>query len=147
MRAAALLCLAIMLGTGAEAAEETSPVGKWRTFSDLTGRESGIVEIERNGDTLQGKVVRLIPQPGDPLNPVCRKCDGPEKDHPILGLMILKGFRKDGDEWDGGTILDPRSGSLYSCELRLDDSGRKLLVHGYIGISLIGRTQTWIRAD
>jgi len=61
-------------------------------------------------------------------DPVCKNCDGSEKNQRTVGLMILKGFKRDGDEWDGGTILDPRSGEVYSSELRLNDDGKKLLV-------------------
>jgi uncharacterized protein (DUF2147 family) len=126
-------------------ADEMSPVGRWRTFSDRTGAETGVVEISQADDALTGKVIRIIPQPGDPVVPVCRKCDGAQKDQRVVGLTILKNFRRDGDMWDGGTILDPRTGWVYSSELRLDDGGHKLQVRGYLGISLLGRTQTWIR--
>jgi uncharacterized protein (DUF2147 family) len=131
----------------AGAADLSSPVGQWRTIDDKTGRENGLVEIWRVGDELQGRVVKVIPKPGDNPNPVCDKCDGPEKGQPVVGMTILKGFKHDGDAWDGGTILDPKSGNVYSSELRLDDGGQKLLVRGYLGISLLGRTQTWLRAD
>lgn len=144
--AAAALVLIMALAAAAIAAPP-SPVGLWRTFDDRSGRESGLIEITENGGELVGRIVKIIPQPGDPADPVCKKCDGPEKNQKVLGMMILKGFRPDGDEWDGGTILDPRSGNVYSSELRIDDGGRKLLVRGYIGISLLGRTQTWVRGE
>jgi uncharacterized protein (DUF2147 family) len=143
---AILAALASTAGSMA-AADDASPVGRWRTFDDRTGHESGLVEIARTGDALEGRVVRIIPRAGEPADPVCKKCDGPEKNQRVIGMTILKGFKRDGDEWDGGTILDPRSGSVYSSELRLDDGGRKLLVRGYIGISLLGRTQTWLREE
>lgn len=126
-------------------AGELSPVGHWKTFDDKTGAQSGLIEITQSGDELTGRVIKLIPQPGDPADPHCKKCDGPEKDQRVLGMIILKGFKRDGDEWDGGTILDPRSGNVYSSEMRLDDAGQKLFVRGYIGISLLGRTTTWVR--
>lgn len=136
-----------MIAAASALGAETSPIGRWRTFSDATGAESGMIEITQAGDVLVGKVVKTIPQPGDPRDPVCNECDGPEKNQRVLGMTILKGFRRDGDEWDGGTILDPRTGIVYSCELRLDDGGKKLLVRGYVGISLLGRTVTWIRSE
>jgi uncharacterized protein (DUF2147 family) len=67
-----------------------------------------------------------------------------KRDHPILGLMILKGFEKDGDnEYEDGTIYDPKNGKTYSCIIR--QKGNKLSVRGYIGVSLIGRTTTWTK--
>lgn len=132
---------------GSSLAGDLSPVGFWRTFDDETGKESGIVEITRAHDTLVGKVVKIIPEPGDPANPLCNKCDGPEKDQPVLGLTILKGFHQDGDSWGDGTILDPRTGNVYSAEMHVGEEGRKLFLRGYLGISLLGRTQTWLRAN
>ena len=136
-----------LLGAQSAAAADLTPVGRWFTIDEKTGAQTGVIEITQAGDVLNGRIIRVMPKPGDPANPVCKKCDGPEKDQPMLGMVILKGFKRDGDEWDGGTILDPRSGSVYSSELRLDDGGRKLLVRGYIGISLLGRTQTWLREE
>ncbi len=132
--------------SGARAAD-SSPLGRWRTFSSKTGAETGLVEITQSGNALFGRVVKIIQQPGDPADPVCDRCDGPEKNQRILGMTILKNFKRDGDEWDGGTILDPRSGSVYNSELWLEDGGRKLKVRGYIGISLLGRSVTWLRAE
>lgn len=139
--------LASIIAASGQCAADPSVVGRWRTISDKTGLQTGVVEINQAGDALVGKVIKIIPQAGDPADPVCKKCDGAEKDQRILGMTILKGFHRDGDEWDGGTILDPRTGSVYSSEIRLDDGGRKLLVRGYIGISLLGRTQTWLRDE
>jgi uncharacterized protein (DUF2147 family) len=137
----------VALMTSAATAADPSPVGRWRTFSVRTGRESGMVEISQVGDTLVGKVVKIIQQPGDPVDPVCDKCDGPEKNQRVLGMTILKGLHRDGDAWDGGTILDPRAGTVYSAEIHLEDAGRALEVRGFLGVSLLGHTVTWQRAE
>ena len=75
----------------------------------------------------------------------CNLCEDDRKDKPVVGLQIIRGLRADGAEWDGGEILDPKKGKIYRCSMRMEDGGQKLLVRGYIGISLIGRTQTWVR--
>jgi uncharacterized protein (DUF2147 family) len=129
------------------AADEASPIGRWHAFDDKTGKETSIIEITPAGDGLEGKIVKLIPQPGDPPDPHCDKCDGLDKGKPFLGLTIIKGFHKDGDSWDDGTILDPRTGGVYNAEIRVSDDGRKLFMRGYIGLSLFGRTETWLRAE
>lgn len=141
------IATALLLSSSALWAADNSPIGRWRTFSDKTGAQTGVIEITQDGGALTGKIIKLFPQPGDPADPVCKKCDGPEKDQRVMGMTILKGFKRDGDEWDGGTIIDPRSGYVYNSELRLDDGGRKLRVRGYIGISLLGRTTTWSRDE
>ena len=74
------------------------------------------------------------------------ECDGKRKNEPILGMNILTGLKKDGDEWSGGKILDPKNGKEYKCYLQLlDDNTLKL--RGYIGISMFGRTAIWKRAE
>ncbi len=120
--------LASLVAASSPSAADPSVLGRWRTISDKTGLETGVVEIGQAGDGLAGKVVKIIPQAGDPADPVCKKCDGAEKNQRVLGMTILKGFHRDGDEWDGGTILDPRTGSVYSSEIRLDDGGRKVRI-------------------
>ena len=61
-------------------------------------------------------------------------------------MEILWGMKKKkDDEWKGGEILDPKNGKTYSCRLRLKDDGKKLEVRGYIGFSLFGRSQMWLR--
>jgi len=136
-----------LLGAQSASAADPTPVGRWFTVDEKTGQQTSVIEITQTGDVLSGRIIKVMPEPGDPANPVCGKCDGPEKDQPYLGMMILKGFKRDGDGWDGGTILDPRSGNVYSSEFHLDDSGKKLLVRGYLGISLLGRTATWVRDE
>ena len=146
LRALTLSALAL-LGAQRVAAADLTAVGRWFTVDEKTGQETSIIEITQTGDVLNGRIIKVMPKPGDPANPICHKCDGPEKDQPYVGMMILKGFKRDGDEWSGGTILDPRSGNVYSSNFHLDDSGKKLLVRGYLGISLLGRTATWIKDE
>ena len=119
-----------------------SVIGRWKTIDDKTKEAKSIVEIfERNGK-IYGRVVEI-------LNPAkkgakCQSCSGANKDKPVLGLEILKGLSKDGDEYNGGKILDPSNGKEYKCILSLDGNDR-LKVRGYIGISAFGRTQVWTR--
>jgi len=141
------ISLALYLSIASAAADEMTPVGRWHAFDDKTGKETGIIEITPVGSTLEGKIVTHVPQPDDPPNPTCDKCAGPDKGKPFLGLVIIKGFKKDGGNWDDGTILDPRSGGVYNAEIHVSNDGRELFLRGYIGISLLGHTVTWIRAE
>ncbi len=128
------------------AAESDSPVGKWKTFDDKTGRAKSIVRIREENGELTGKVLEVLESPAGP-HPVCRPCEGERKDQPVEGMTILWGAKKNGDAWDGGEILDPQNGRIYHVSLTLLDNGQKLEVHGYIGISAIGRSQIWQRQD
>jgi uncharacterized protein (DUF2147 family) len=60
-------------------------------------------------------------------------------------MTILRHMHQDGDEWSGGEILDPENGKTYRAKMKLTDGGQKLVLRGYIGISIFGRSQTWLR--
>lgn len=116
--------------------------GKWKTIDDETGKEKGIVEIfERNGKIF-GRIIDILDI--EHKHHKCEKCEGEDKNKPILGLTIIKGMKKNGNEYEGGKILDPKNGKSYHCKITLDGKD-KLIVRGYIGIPLFGRSQTWIR--
>ena len=116
--------------------------GKWKTIDDETGEAKSIVEIYEQNGKIYGKVVEIL-NPAK-KNSKCDKCKGADKDKPILGLVIIKGLTKDGNEYTDGDILDPQKGKLYSCTITLDGKD-KLDVRGYMGISMLGRSQTWYR--
>jgi len=135
--------LALALAAGSAFAQ-ASPAGTWKTIDDNTGKQKGEVTIVDNGGTFSGKVSKIL-VPGDE-NKTCTKCTDDRKDQPIKGLTILTGLKADGNNnWDGGQILDPENGKVYSAKMSLSEDGQKLNVRGFLGISLLGRTQTWIR--
>lgn len=124
-----------------------SPVGTWTTIDDKTKKPKSVVEIfEARDGTLSGRVVEILHSDRGP-NPVCDKCSGELKNKPVRGMVILWGVRRKGNVWEGGQILDPASGKVYSVKLTPVDGGRKLDVRGFMGFSLLGRTQTWMRRD
>lgn len=120
-------------------------LGKWSTIDDETGRTKSIVEIYKEGDKLFGKIIELFRLPDEDPDPICDECDedDPRYNQKVNGMVILQGLEWDDDEWDDGKILDPKNGKVYSCKLWIEDGD--LQVRGYIGFSLIGRSQTWIR--
>lgn len=128
-------------------ANEATPVGLWRTIDDKTGKEKSLVRITEVNGELRGTIEKLIREPNEDQNPVCEKCSGDKKGKPVLGMMILGGLKRDGKEWTGGEILDPNNGKTYKCKMSLDDGGKKLNVRGFIGVSLLGRTQVWLREE
>lgn len=119
-----------------------SVVGKWKTVDDESGIEKGIVEIYEKDGKIYGKIIEIF----EPKfrNDKCAMCPGEDKNKPLLGLTFIKGLQKDGNEYNGGKILDPEIGKLYKCYINLENKD-KLKVRGYIGISLFGRTQYWQR--
>jgi uncharacterized protein (DUF2147 family) len=126
---------------------EGSPVGLWKTIDDHTGKPRGLVRItETNGEYL-ARVEKTFPNLGEDPNPKCEKCEGARQNQPVIGMTILWGLRKHGSEYQGGEILDPETGKIYRARIKLEDDGKKLDVRGFIGFSLLGRSQLWIREE
>lgn len=117
-------------------------LGKWKSIDDETGKALGVVEIYEEEGKIYGKIIDIL-IPKD-RNKTCEKCPGEDKDKPILGLTVIKDLQKDGNEYNGGHILDPKHGKLYRCYINLENED-KLKIRGYVGISLFGRTQYWHR--
>ncbi len=120
-----------------------SVVGIWKTIDDNTGEAKSYVEIYEKDGKIYGKILEIFNK--ELVNAVCKECEGADKDKPLHGLVIMKGLEKDGDEYNGGKILDPETGSEYKCYIKLEEAD-KLKVRGYMGFALIGRTQYWIRS-
>lgn len=126
---------------------QNSPVGKWHTIDDKTGKVKSVVEItESPNGTLQGKVLQVLDSDKGP-HPLCDACKGANHNKPIEGMVIAWGLRREGDSWDDGKIMDPKNGKVYSAKMTPIEGGRKLEVRGYLGFSLLGRTQTWVRTE
>lgn len=138
-------CFARAQAAGPSNSALISPVGRWKTVDDATGKVKSIVQIREENGKLYGTIEKLFDPPVP--YPTCYLCTGALKDRPLVGLQVLSGFAKDGSRWSGGQVLDPESGRIYSASLSLEDGGKKLRLRGYIGIQLIGRTEHWIRDE
>jgi uncharacterized protein (DUF2147 family) len=138
------LAAGLLLGSAAVYAANDTPVGTWKTIDDATGQAKSLVQITEHNGELQGKVLQVLQSDEGP-HPLCRKCEGERKNQPVEGMTILWGVTRDGDSWEGGRILDPHNGKTYKVKLRMLDNGLKLDVLGYIGFSLLGRSQVWER--
>jgi len=142
---AVLLCLSALALRAAPADFAGTPAGRWRTFDDKTpGKPKAIIVLYEEQGLLFGRVETLV----DPdAVKICDKCSDERKGKPVTGMVVVRRMRKDGEEYTGGDILDPKNGSVYRCKMRLLDQGRKLSVRGYLGFSLFGRSQTWVRDE
>jgi uncharacterized protein (DUF2147 family) len=148
LTSATSICLLVILLTAIPAvgrAGELSPVGFWTTIDSSAGTPEALVRIDEKNGEYTGTIVRLFDPTDDP-DSKCEKCTDYRKNQPVVGMMILSGMRQHGEQYDGGEILDPDSGSVYKSVMRLQDGGRELVVRGYLGVSLFGRSETWVRA-
>jgi len=137
------LAMAVLHVVPASAAEAGSPIGLWKTIDDKTGNARAIVRVYEQNAKLFGRIERSF-TPGAE-NRVCDVCTDERKGQPIIGLVIIRNMQSKDGEFAGGDILDPETGAVYRCKFHLDQDGARLIVRGYIGISLLGRSQVWQR--
>src|SRR3990167_936202 len=142
-----LVCWLCIMGVNIAFASPLSIIGDWQTIDHVTNRPSSIIRIWQDKDTFFGKVVRIFPENGHKASDRCVHCKGDLQNHRILGLTIIRDmvFDRDKYKYVDGRILDPTNGKVYRCYMRVSDYGRRLMVRGYIGFSLLGRTDVWYR--
>ncbi|MDO9358970.1 MAG: DUF2147 domain-containing protein [Polaromonas sp.] len=141
--------IAIVLGaTCVSGFAQMTPVGTWRTIDDNTGEAKSELVITENAGVLTGRIAKLLSKSSD-QNAVCDKCTDDRKDKPLIGLELMRGAKKTEGKnvWEGGKIVDPEGGTVYSLKLTPIEGGKKLNVHAFVGLSFIGRTQTWVRVQ
>jgi uncharacterized protein (DUF2147 family) len=139
--AGAALLLATLAVWATDAALLT-PIGRWKTIDDKTGKPKAIVQMYQENGKLYGKIEATL-QPD--AKKFCEKCKDERKGQPVVGMVIVRGLVLHGEEYGGGDILDPDNGSVYRCKLHMQEHGSQLSVRGFIGFSLLGRSQVWTR--
>ena len=118
--------------------------GVWITQDDETDKKKSEVLLYKNEGKLYGKILNLLLE--EDKGKLCVNCKGENKNLAIEGMVIVEGLELNGKTWEEGTILDPKSGKTYSCYITFENENT-LKVRGYIGFSLLGRTQKWIRKN
>ena len=145
--AALFAALALFHAVAAPCAPLRGIDGRWLTFDDATHARRSIIEIERDGQHVTGRIVEIYPKPGEDPDPVCDRCTGVNRGRKILGLAILDmETEADGVRFNG-TVLDPENGKVYQGVVTLESDGRRLVLRGYVGIPLFGRTEIWSRFE
>ena len=129
--------------SGAASDKAASPIGQWETIDDKTGKATAVVEIFERDARLFGRITEILS--GADAKSLCVACTDDRKNQPIIGMIIIRSIKTTGPEYSGGDILDPDSGSVYRCKMHLEKNGSELIVRGFIGLSLFGRSQTWHR--
>lgn len=141
LRKTSLLIAFIAFSLQVFAQKKDDILGKW-----INPSGEGQIEIYKRGEKFFGKLV-WIKDPNDENGKPKTDEKNPNeslRNKPVLGLEILKNFEFNGGKWQDGTIYDPKSGKTYSCKLTLKEPNQ-LSIRGYIGVSLIGRTEVWKR--
>ena len=137
-----ILPIVLMLFYLTNSFSKDSPEGIWTTIDDITGDKRAIVRLVIQDNILSATIEGVYPKPGD--TGICSNCPGHFKDQPTKGMQFMWGLKESNPgDWDGGQILDAKTGKIY--RVKMSVKGDKLYVRGYVGISMLGRTQIWIR--
>ncbi|BCU66206.1 hypothetical protein F941_00126 [Acinetobacter bouvetii DSM 14964 = CIP 107468] len=118
----------------------------WKTIDDKTKQPKAIVKFtEQKNGTLTASIQNILTKGEENA---CTKCEGPYHNKSLKGLRIVSGLKNaGGGSYEDGTILDPQSGKTYRLKGQIADGGKKLELRGFIGVAVLGRNQTWIRAN
>ncbi|MCJ8161616.1 DUF2147 domain-containing protein [Acinetobacter zhairhuonensis] len=138
----------LVIASTAALAQDIS--GTWQQIDDKTGSPKAVIEIRKeSNNTFTGKIVKITPRPGYTPRERCNNCPAPYTNQPILGMEILKGLKQvEGtSSYEKGRVIDPLSGKFYDAKMKLNASGKRLSLRAYMGVSALGRNQTWLRID
>lgn len=139
-----LTCVLLALTCVAGATDLSVPDGLWQPL-DSAGHPLGLIRIYQDHGFYFGRIEPASPQ--DHNTARCVHCTDERKDQPVLGLVIIRNMRLEGDKYVGGDVLDPDTGRIYNCKFHLIDGGHRMIMRGYFGISLLGRSLTWRRVE
>lgn len=138
----------LVIASTAALAQDIS--GTWQQIDDKTGSPKAVIEIRKeSNNTFTGKITKITPRPGYTPRERCNNCPAPYTNQPILEMEILKGLKQvEGtNNYEKGRVIDPLSGKFYDAKMKLSATGKRLSLRAYLGVSALGRNQTWLRIE
>jgi uncharacterized protein (DUF2147 family) len=117
----------------------------WKTIDDQTKQPKALVKFTEQKDGSLSASIQSVLTPGEENS--CKKCEGTYHNKSLKGVTIVNGLKNVNGAYEGGTILDPKSGKTYKLKGKIAEGGKKLELRGFVGVAALGRNQTWVRAN
>lgn len=123
--------------------------GHWRAIDAETETAYAVIEFVQAADgTFSGFVRTLLQGPEQPAPAqTCDKCTGARKGAPVVGMEVIWNLRPDGERFVDGSVIDPDSGRIFRCRVRVIDRGERMDLTVYERFAIFGFTERWVRTD